>query len=179
MRSDRRTDSRGETGSDSLRDDDSGSRTKGLSSRQLAVAVALVVLAVDQVSKAWAVNALVDGPIRVIDGLFQLRLVFNTGASFSLFSNAGPILAVVAVGVVGVIFYALGEASKRIEAIGLGLVLGGSIGNLTDRVFRGDGLLDGAVVDFLDVRVFTNNFADVALFIGVALLLFSSFVRKS
>ncbi|GMQ98108.1 MAG: hypothetical protein BMS9Abin17_0614 [Acidimicrobiia bacterium] len=85
----------------------------------------------------------------------------------------------IAVGVIGVIFYALGDASHRLEAIGLGLVLGGSIGNLADRVFRGDGLLDGAVVDFLDVRVFTNNFADVALFIGVALLLFSAFFRKS
>ncbi len=150
-----------------------------MSTRQLAVAVALVVIVLDQLAKAWAVNALADGPIVIIDDVFQLRLTFNTGASFSTFSNGGPFLAVIAVGVVGVIFYALGDASQRLEAIGLGLVLGGSIGNLTDRVFRGDGFLDGAVVDFLDVQVFTNNVADVALFIGVALLLFSAFVRKS
>lgn len=150
-----------------------------MSTRQLAVAVAILVVAVDQLSKTWAVNALVDGPIVVIDGVFQFRLTFNTGASFSTFSNGGPFLAVIAVGVVGFIFYALGEASHRLEAVGLGLVLGGSIGNLADRMFRGDGLLDGAVVDFLDVQVFTNNFADVALFVGVALLLFSAFLRRS
>ncbi|NHZ70940.1 MAG: signal peptidase II, partial [Proteobacteria bacterium] len=90
-----------------------------------------------------------------------------------------PFLAVIAVGVIVMIFYVLGDASRRIEAIGLGMVLGGSLGNLTDRVFRGDGLLDGAVVDFIDVRVFTNNVADIALFIGVALLLYSAFIRKS
>ncbi len=139
----------------------------------------LVVAAVDQLTKAWAVNALADGPIVLIDDLLQFRLTFNSGASFSTFSNGGPFLAVIAVGVIVMIFYVLGDASRRIEAIGLGMVLGGSLGNLTDRVFRGDGLLDGAVVDFIDVRVFTNNVADIALFIGVALLLYSAFLRKS
>ncbi|MCL1595444.1 MAG: signal peptidase II [Actinomycetia bacterium] len=139
----------------------------------------LAVAAFDQLTKAWAVNALVEGPIVLIEDLLQFRLTFNSGASFSTFSNGGPFLAVIAVGVIVMIFYVLGDASKRIEAIGLGLVLGGSLGNLTDRIFRGDGFLDGAVVDFIDVRVFTNNFADIALFVGVALLLFSAFGRRS
>jgi signal peptidase II len=76
------------------------------------------------------------------------------------------------------IMVVLGDASRRIEAVALGLVLGGSLGNLIDRVFRGDGLFNGGVVDFIDVQVFTNNVADIALFVGVGLLLFAAFVHR-
>lgn len=137
------------------------------------------VVIVDQATKWWAVNELADGPIVIIDGFLQLRLVFNTGASFSILPNAGPILAIVAFGVVGLIVYILGEASRRVEAVALGLVLGGAVGNLLDRVFRGDGLLDGAVVDFIDFSFFaTFNVADAAINVGVALLLIATFVRR-
>ena len=150
-----------------------------MSNRQLAVVIGIVVAAIDQLSKTWAVNALVDGPIVVIPGALQFRLTFNTGASFSIFSNQGPILAVVAIGVIITIMVVLGDASRRLEAVALGLVLGGSLGNLIDRVLRGDGLFDGGVVDFIDVGVFTNNLADIALFIGVGLLLFAAFVHRA
>ena len=74
----------------------------------------------------------------------------------------------------------LGESSRRVEAVALGMVLGGAIGNLVDRVFRGDGLLDGAVVDFIDFSFFpTFNVADAAINIGVALLLIATFVKRS
>ena len=179
MRSDGRADSTSAAGSDSVRDDDGTSGTAGLSNRQLAIAVGIAVAAVDQLTKAWAVDTLSDGPIVIIDGVVQFRLTFNTGASFSIFSNGGPLLAIVAIGVIGLIVYVLGDASRRIEAVALGLVLGGSIGNLIDRLFRGDGWFDGAVVDFIDVQVFTNNVADIALFVGVALLLFASFIHIS
>ena len=99
---------------------------------------------VDQVTKAWAVHALADGPIVLIDGVLNLRLFFNTGASFSLFAKGGAIIGLVVIGVVIMIFFALREAGHRLDAIALGLVLGGAIGNLLDRLFRGDGFLDGA-----------------------------------
>jgi signal peptidase II len=150
-----------------------------LSNRQLAIVVGLVVAAADQLSKAWAINALTDGPIVVLPGLLQFRITFNTGASFSIFSGQGPILAVVAIGVIITIMVVLGDASRRIEAVALGLVLGGSLGNLLDRVFRGDGWFNGAVVDFIDVGVFTNNLADIALFAGVGLLLLAAFMHRS
>lgn len=115
----------------------------------------------------------------LIEDFLQLRLTYNTGASFSLFSNAGPILAIVAFGVVGLIIYILGEAGRRVEAVALGLVLGGAVGNLIDRLARGDGLLDGAVVDFIDFSFFaTFNVADAAINIGVALLLIAAFVWR-
>ena len=137
------------------------------------------MVAVDQLTKWWAVNELADGPIVLIDDFLQLRLLFNTGASFSILTNAGPILAIVAFGVIGLIVYVLGEASHRVEAIALGLVLGGAIGNLIDRLFRGDGFLDGAVVDFIDFSFFaTFNVADAAINIGVALLLIAVFLLR-
>jgi signal peptidase II len=141
--------------------------------------VAGVVVIVDQVTKWWALKELADGPIVLIEDFLQLRLLFNTGASFSILSNAGPVLAIVAFGVIGLIVYILGEASRRVEAVALGLVLGGAVGNLLDRVFRGDGLLDGAVVDFIDFSFFaTFNVADAAINVGVVLLLIAAFVRR-
>jgi signal peptidase II len=134
----------------------------------------------DQLSKAWAEIALADGPIVVIEGFLQFRLTYNTGAAFSMFSKGGPILAVIAVGVIAIIMFVLKDASRRAEAVSLGMVLGGSIGNLTDRVFRGDGLLDGAVVDFIDFSFFaTFNVADMGITLGVGLLLLVSFFFKS
>ena len=179
MRSDGRTNSGDEAGGDSVRNDDGRSRPARLSNRQLAIVVGVVVAAIDQLSKAWAVNTLADAPIIVIRGVLEFRLTFNTGASFSIFSNQGPILAIVAIGVIITIMVVLGDASRRIEAVALGLVLGGSLGNLIDRVFRGTGWFDGAVVDFIDVQVFTNNLADIALFVGVGLLLFAAFIHRS
>jgi signal peptidase II len=134
----------------------------------------------DQLTKWWATNALAEGPIVVIDDWFQFRLTYNTGASFSIFSGGGQILALVAIGVVALIFYILGDASRRIEAVALGLVLGGALGNLTDRVLRGSGFLDGAVVDFIDFSFFaTFNVADMAINIGVLVLFIAAFWKGS
>jgi len=134
---------------------------------------------VDQLTKWWALNELADGPIVIIDDFFQLRLTFNTGASFSILANSGPLIGIVVLGVIGLIIFVLGDASRKLEAVALGLVLGGAIGNLLDRLFRGDGFLDGAVVDFIDFSFFaTFNIADSCVTIGVALLLFATFIHR-
>lgn len=134
----------------------------------------------DQLTKWWAVNALADGPIVVIEDFFQFRLTFNTGASFSILTGAGPLIAVISLGVVFMIVFILGEASRRLEAVALGIVLGGAVGNLLDRVFRGEGFLDGAVVDFIDFDFFaTFNVADMAINIGVGLLLLAVFLGRN
>ncbi len=134
---------------------------------------------VDQLTKAWAVNALADGPIVIIEDFLRLRLTHNTGAAFSLFARSGPVLGLIVIGVIILIVVSLRDAGSLGEAIGLGLVLGGALGNLTDRVFRGDGLMDGAVVDFIDFSFFpTFNMADSAVTVGVIVLLVSTFVLK-
>ncbi len=142
---------------------------------RLAVAVAAAAITVDQVTKVWAVAALDDGPIRVIGDVLRFRLTRNTGAAFSSLQGLGPLIAIAAVGVIGLIFVMLRHAPRRLEVVGLGLVLGGAIGNLLDRIFRGDGFLDGAVVDWIDPSFFPAfNGADSAITIGVAVLLFGA-----
>jgi signal peptidase II len=147
--------------------------------RLWALGTAAIVLLLDQLTKWWAVNGLADGPMELIDGFLQLDLTYNTGAAFSFFAQSGPFLGIVVIGVILLILFALKDASHVTEAIALGLVLGGALGNLTDRLFRGDGFVDGAVVDFIDFSFFaTFNVADSAVTIGVALLLISTVVRR-
>ena len=140
--------------------------------RRLAVWVAAGAVAVDQLTKVWAVAALDDGPIAVFGEVLRLRLIRNTGAAFSSMQGLGPLIGVAAVGVVGLIFVMIHHVPRRFEVVGLGLVLGGAVGNLLDRIFRGEGFLDGAVVDWIDPSFFpTFNSADSAITIGVAVLL--------
>jgi signal peptidase II len=180
MRDNGRTDPGGETGSSPVRDDDGGSDKPQLNARFFAAVLAASVVLVDQLTKWWATSSLADGPIVVVEGWFQFRLTYNTGTSFSLFSGGGQLIAVVVIGVIAMIFYILGDASRRLEAVALGLILGGAVGNLLDRVFRGSGFLDGAVVDFIDFSFFpTFNVADMAVNIGVGLLLIAAFWRRS
>ena len=130
-------------------------------------------------TKWWALNALADGPMQVIGDWFRFKLVFNTGASFSLFQNGGQVIGVIAAGVVVLTWYFVGQVEHRLEVAGIATVLGGAAGNLIDRIFRGDGCLDGAVVDFLDFSFFpTFNVADVAINVGVGLLLIAAFIHR-
>jgi len=143
-----------------------------VNSQRLAVAVAAAAILVDQATKVWAVAALDDGPIQIFGDVLRLRLTRNSGAAFSSLQGLGPLIGVAVVGVVGLIFVMLHHVPRRFEVVGLGLVLGGAIGNLLDRIFRGEGFLDGAVVDFIDPSFFpTFNGADSAITIGVAVLL--------
>lgn len=180
MRDNGRADSGREVGSPSVRDDDGGGRKPSLSPKQLALVAAGTVLALDLVTKVWAERALADGPIVIIEDFFQFRLTYNTGAAFSMFSGGGPVLAIIALGVIAMIVFVLKDASRRGEAIALGMVLGGSIGNLGNRLFRGDGFLDGSVIDFIDFSFFaTFNVADMGITLGVGLLLLVAFLPKS
>lgn len=138
------------------------------------VAVGLVTVALDQLTKWWAVVALSDPP-RTIDLFWTLRfrLLYNYGTAFSLTSDTGPIVSVVAVAVVAYLLISGRSQRSRLVVMSYGLVAGGTVGNLVDRVFRiGDGFLGGGVVDFVDPQWFpVFNLADAALTIGIGLLL--------
>ncbi|MBW3548496.1 MAG: signal peptidase II [Actinobacteria bacterium] len=138
----------------------------------LAVAVAGVVVALDQATKWWALGAL-DGA-RTIDLFWtlRLRLVFNSGAAFGFGATYAPVLALVAVAVV-VVLLRTGRALQGVwPRLAIGLVLGGAVGNLLDRALRGGGeLLGGAVVDFIDLQWWpVFNVADMAITGGAVLL---------
>ncbi len=146
--------------------------TPSLTRLRWTLLVAVTVVVADQLTKAWAERALADGPIVIIDGFLRLRLTENPGAAFSSFQGAGPLLAIIAVGVAAWIVIMIRRSGHTLEALALALVLGGAVGNLIDRLTRGEGLLDGPVVDFVDFSFFpTFNVADAAISVGAVLLL--------
>ncbi len=144
-----------------------------------ALVSAAVVVAVDQLTKAWALAALDGG--RVIDLVWtlRLRLVFNTGAAFSSFQGLGPLLGLAAVAVAAVLLLNRRLASGRSSAIAAGCIAGGALGNLADRLFRSDdGFLGGAVIDFIDVQWWPVwNVADMGVVIGGAALVWTAYRR--
>lgn len=145
----------------------------------LMAIIGVAVVLVDQLTKAWAVNRLVDGPIHVI-GSLRFNLAFNTGTAFSMGSGKGlgPWISLLAIVVVCALAVAGGTARTRLGAVAAGLVAGGAIGNLADRAFRGDaGFLHGAVVDFIDLQWWpVFNVADSAIVVGGILLVIVSLV---
>ncbi len=145
--------------------------------RPLAViaAVAAVVVALDQLTKWWALEAL-TGPTRVVDLVWTLRLrvIENTGTAFSLTSDSGPWVSVIAVVVVLFLLRTGRDQRSRWILTSYGLVVGGTLGNLLDRIFRaGDGgFLSGPVIDMVDLQWFpVFNLADSALTVGIGILL--------
>lgn len=143
--------------------------------RRSSLAVASGVVALDQITKHWAVSSLNDG--RVIDVLGSLRfnLSFNRGMAFSQGTGMGPFIGVL--GILVVLYLLIGmRKSSMSGAVFVGLVAGGAAGNIVDRLFRGEAWLRGAVVDFIDLQWWpVFNIADAAICIGGALLVFTLF----
>ena len=136
----------------------------------LATAIVLGVVALDQLSKWWAVRDLPNDPVRLFDDV-GFVLVRNTGSAFSLFQAFTPFLAVVAIVVAVILVRTVRRTRDTLMVVGLSLVLGGALGNLMDRLFRTPGFLKGAVVDFVHVSDFpTFNVADSAITIGAILI---------
>ena len=143
-----------------------------MTNRAFALTVAAGVVVLDQLTKQLALTFLSDGPIRLVGDFLQLRLLRNAGAAFGQLQGVGGWIALIAILVVLGIVLSLHSIAHRPEALALGLVLGGAAGNLVDRLFRGPGLADGKVVDFIDFSFWpTFNVADSAITIGVAVVL--------
>jgi signal peptidase II len=122
-----------------------------------------------------ALETLADGPVNIVGGAIRFELTRNSGAAFGTLRGAGSWLALLAAVVVVVVFVSLRDDMDRLTLTALGLVLGGAIGNLLDRLFRGDGLADGLVVDFVDFGPWPNfNVADSAIVIGIMAILWES-----
>jgi signal peptidase II len=143
----------------------------------VVVAIVAAIVAVDQLTKAWAVAELDDGPLQIIGDDIELRLVRNTGSAFSLFQGFTPLLAVLAVGLVVLLVRAVRRTDDTWVVVSLALILGGAMGNLIDRAVQPPSFLEGAVVDFVSVSSFpTFNVADSAITIGAILLIARTFL---
>ncbi len=145
-------------------------RTRSLLGLVLAVAAAVWVI--DQGTKWWAVRSLEGhGSVELIGDLLTLSFLRNPGAAFSLGSGSTVLFTIVAVVVVAVILRTVRRLRSVWWAVALGGLLGGALGNLTDRLFRSPGFPSGHVVDFISVKYFAVfNCADMAI-VGSAILM--------
>lgn len=136
--------------------------------------VAGLVVAVDQLTKAWAVDALVDRDIGIFWTL-RLNLSFNRGMAFGVGDSAGPVIGAIAMVVVVGLLLGIRRQPGRLADFAVGLIIGGAIGNIIDRLFRQEGWLRGGVVDFIDFQWFPIfNVADMGITVGGALLVLAS-----
>ncbi|HZA11420.1 signal peptidase II [Mycobacterium sp.] len=139
---------------------------------RLLLTVAAVVLALDIVTKVLAVHLLAPGqPVSIIGDAVTWTLVRNSGAAFSMATGYTWVLTLIATAVVIGIFWMGRRLVSPWWAIGLGMILGGAMGNLVDRFFRSPGPLRGHVVDFLSIGWWpVFNVADPSVVGGAALL---------
>ena len=150
--------------------------------RGLATAVVVVVL--DQLTKAAILASLAGDGVSgraTITSFFNLALTYNRGISFGLFNGSAGlnalVFSVVAIAIVGVLVYWLSRASSPLLAVAIGLIIGGAVGNVLDRVRL------GAVVDFLDFHLGAShwpafNLSDSAICIGAAAMLLDGLVLR-
>ena len=150
---------------------------------RLALALAAVVLVLDQASK-WVILTQVMDPPRVVEvtGFFNLVLTYNTGVSFGLFGGAAApwkpwVLGGLALAVSAGLLYWLTRQPERLLGLAVGLIVGGALGNALDRAHQ------PGVVDFLDFYLFgwhwpAFNLADSSIFLGVAILVFDGLFRE-
>lgn len=139
-------DTNGDTDSDT---DDPPRRTR----RGVVALVAVVVLLLDLITKIVVV-ATIDpyDPVKLAGGFIYLTLVRNSGAAFAFAEGYTLLFTVIACAVVVVIIRVASRLRSAPWAVALGLILGGAVGNLVDRIFRSPGPLRGAVVDWISLR---------------------------
>ncbi|HYU94025.1 MAG TPA: signal peptidase II [Actinomycetota bacterium] len=134
----------------------------------------------DRITKLWAERSLAGRPpVTVIPSVLQLNYTTNSGGAFGLGQSAPWVFAAATIVVAAAIVASSFRLRNGHAAVALGLILGGAFGNLTDRAARGDGLLSGRVVDFIDFRVWpVFNLADSAIVIGALLLAVAGIRRE-
>ncbi|MFP3465679.1 signal peptidase II [Leifsonia sp. SIMBA_070] len=136
--------------------------------------VALCVYLIDQIAKVLVVSNLYEGQqLEVLGQLLQFHFVKNAGAAFSIGSGSTWIFSIVGIGVLGFVIWYAPRIRSTAWAVLFGLLLGGLLGNLTDRLFRSPGFGVGHVVDFLQIPLLPAifNLADVAIVSSMVLFL--------
>lgn len=143
------------------------------------VIAASIVLVLDFATKYWAVSSLsADRKIHLFWTL-RLALVHNEGMAFSTGTNVGPFIGMLAVFVISILFLTLRKSSDIYSLIATGCIIGGATGNVLDRVFRGEGFMGGAVVDFIDFQWWpVFNVADIGIVCGAMTIAYIMLTTK-
>ena len=146
---------------------------------RIGIGAALAVLILDILTKGWAMSALSDGRDIHIFWTLHFALTHNEGMAFSTGTNVGPFIGMLAIVVIAILIFTLRKQSSLISLIATGCIIGGAIGNVLDRVFRGSGFMDGAVVDFIDFRWWpVFNVADIGIVCGAIAVAYSMIVSQ-
>jgi signal peptidase II len=155
-------------------------RRRGARLALILYGVAAAVLVGDRLSKVWATGSLQGrAPIKLIPGVLDLSFTTNRGGAFGLFGGASWLFFGATILVCAVIVYASFSLPGKTAAAGLGMVLGGAAGNLTDRLVNG-AALSGRVVDFIHLHAWpVFNVADSAIVVGAATVVVASLLRSS
>ena len=153
----------------------SGARRLGASLRsRIGVCTILAILAVlsDQVTKAWALESLQEGHrIPLLGDFITLQLVHNPGVAFSLGASTTWFFTLLALVILALLAYGLWRTSSASSAGAIGLLMGGAIGNLIDRLSQPPSFGQGHVIDFINYAdFFVGNIADIWIVIGAAWL---------
>ncbi|MET8559790.1 signal peptidase II [Streptomyces flaveolus] len=168
----------GEAGASGAGDRGTPERRTGRGRRiALLFAVAAFAYALDLISKMLVVSRLEGhAPIQVVGDLLELHAIRNPGAAFGFGAAFTVIFTLIAAAVIVVIIRLARKLYSFPWAVALGLLLGGALGNLTDRIFRAPGVFEGEVVDFIAPKGFAVfNLADSAIVCGGILIVLLSF----
>ena len=143
----------------------------------MPLGIGIIIFLVDQLVKHLVVSGMHLGEsIPVVKGIFHITYVLNPGAAFGMLEHQRWVFILVAVAVLLVagIFYSRLKKESALLQVGAGLLLGGAVGNLVDRIQT------GLVVDFLDFRVWpVFNIADIAICVGAGILIFDMWQRRN
>ena len=147
----------------------------------LWVAVAALTYLLDQATKVWAQRSLDEGdPQQVIGDLLQFHLTHNPGAAFSMGTGYTVVLTLIALTVIVVCIRLARRLGSTGWAIALGLLLGGALGNVTDRIFRDPAPFRGHVVDFIELPHWpVFNLADSSIVAAAALMIVLTLLGSS
>ena len=143
----------------------------------IGAGAAVAVLVLDILTKGWAVSALSDGRDIHIFWTLHFALTHNEGMAFSTGTNIGPFIGMLAIVVIAILVATMRKQSSAMSLVATGCIIGGATGNVLDRVFRGTGFMNGAVVDFIDLRWWpVFNVADIGIVCGAIAVAFSMIV---
>ena len=133
-------------------------------------ASAWIIWLFDFVTKSWALQSLSAEPRKILGSILQFTLVFNSGAAFSLATGFTILFSLLALGVVIAVIYFAPKITSTGWQFTIGLLLGGVLGNLTDRIFREPSFLSGYVIDWIQIPHWpVFNLADSAICIAAAI----------
>ena len=133
-------------------------------------ATAWIIWLFDFVTKSWALQSLSAEPRKILGSILQFTLVFNSGAAFSLATGFTILFSLLALGVVVAVIYFAPKITSTGWQFTIGLLLGGVLGNLTDRIFREPSFLSGYVIDWIQIPHWpVFNLADSAICIAAAI----------